>query len=185
MEADQTKLANPTEKTTQERTPGRSLFPIARVQKILKADKELNGVAKEAVFLIAIATERFIARVSEAARSQASREKRATVQKKDILAVTRRDDEYFFLAGILEDPGALKSSMKKAFGVVRKEPADEDDAALSTALAEPQAGSASPSERDDMQSEGVSLPPSSRPSTPLSLGDSQPEPIEDEMEEED
>jgi DNA polymerase epsilon subunit 4 len=126
MEGDKANLTIPTEKAAQERTPGRSLFPIARVQKILKADKvrnevkwsvytsytliqELHGVAKEAVFLIAVATvsypfirvikltnlyvmctslkERFIGRVSEAARSQAGREKRATVQKKDICAL--------------------------------------------------------------------------------------------------
>lgn len=39
---------------------------------------------------------------------------------------------------------------------------------------------------DEGQSEGVSLPPSSRPSTPLSLGDGNSEhfePLEDEMEE--
>jgi hypothetical protein len=75
--------------------------------------------------------------------------------------------------------------MKKAFPVVRKEPVDEDEDTDSKAGAAPKARSASPSERDDMQSEGVSLPPSSRPSTPLSLGGSQSEPVEDEMEEED
>jgi hypothetical protein len=39
---------------------------------------------------------------------------------------------------------------------------------------------------DEGQSEGVSLPPSSRPSTPQSLGDDESEhfePLEDEMEE--
>lgn len=43
-------------KNVLERAPGRSLLPVARVQKILKADKELDGVAKEAVFLISVAT---------------------------------------------------------------------------------------------------------------------------------
>ncbi len=41
---------------TGERVFGTSLFPLARVQKIMKADKEMPPASKEAVFLIAIAT---------------------------------------------------------------------------------------------------------------------------------
>ncbi|KAG8811037.1 hypothetical protein FRC18_003701 [Serendipita sp. 400] len=42
--------------TKLERESGRSLLPVARVQKILKADKELDGIAKEAVFVLSMAT---------------------------------------------------------------------------------------------------------------------------------
>jgi histone H3/H4 len=41
-------------------------------------------VAKDATFLISLATEEFIMRLSEAAKRVAEREKRSTVQHKDI-----------------------------------------------------------------------------------------------------
>ncbi|KAI0300259.1 hypothetical protein BC826DRAFT_992332 [Russula brevipes] len=58
------------------RESGKSLLPISRVQKIMKADKELPTVAKEAAFLISLATEEFIKRLSEASHHIAHREKR-------------------------------------------------------------------------------------------------------------
>jgi len=48
----------PKPKPPTERAPGQTLLPMSRVQKIMKADKELAGTAKEAVFLIAVATVR-------------------------------------------------------------------------------------------------------------------------------
>ena len=83
------------------RESGKSLLPISRVQKIMKADKvhgyhslhlssnltslqELPIVAKEATFLISLATEEFIKRFSEASYHIAHREKRVTVQQRDI-----------------------------------------------------------------------------------------------------
>ena len=87
------------------REPGKSLLPISRVQKIMKADKvrapsqitckapsltsvqELPMVAKEAAFLISLATEEFVKRLSEASYHIAHREKRVTVQQRDIGAM--------------------------------------------------------------------------------------------------
>lgn len=46
----------PPRKPANERTPGSSLLPASRVTKIMKADKDLGITAKEAVFLVSIAT---------------------------------------------------------------------------------------------------------------------------------
>ncbi|KAL5519987.1 hypothetical protein ACEPAG_1647 [Sanghuangporus baumii] len=81
------------------REEGRSLLPISRVQRIIKADKDLPVVAKEAVFAISIAAEEFIKRVTAASQRQAERENRTTVQKKDLATVAFRADEFFFLEG--------------------------------------------------------------------------------------
>lgn len=86
------------------REPGKSLLPISRVQKIMKADKELPIVAKEATFLISLATEEFIKRISEASHRIAHREKRVTVQQRDIASVARRADEFLFLEEIMTSP---------------------------------------------------------------------------------
>ncbi|KAF9454821.1 hypothetical protein P691DRAFT_201484 [Macrolepiota fuliginosa MF-IS2] len=66
------------------REPGKSLLPFSRVQKIIKADKDIPLVAKDAVFVISLATEAFISELAQAAQRVAEREKRATVQHKDI-----------------------------------------------------------------------------------------------------
>ncbi|KAH0586143.1 Transcriptional activator HAP5 [Termitomyces sp. J132] len=83
------------------REAGKSLLPFARVQKIIKADKEIPIVAKDATFLISLATEEFIKRLTEAGKMVAEREKRATVQHKDIATVVRRADEFLFLEEII------------------------------------------------------------------------------------
>ncbi|KAF8574328.1 histone-fold-containing protein, partial [Ramaria rubella] len=80
-----------------DRPPGKSLLPISRVQKIIKADKELPSCNKEAVFLVSVATEEFVKRLVQAGQQQASREKRTTVQRKDIVTAVRRADEFIFL----------------------------------------------------------------------------------------
>ncbi|KAI0335818.1 histone-fold-containing protein [Cubamyces sp. BRFM 1775] len=79
------------------REPGKSVLPYSRVQKILKADKDLVMVQREAAFIISRATEEFIGRFAEAAQKLAERERRTTVQAKDIVATVRRADEFAFL----------------------------------------------------------------------------------------
>lgn len=83
------------------REPGKSLFPISRVQKIIKADKEIPIVAKDATFLISLATEEFIKRLCQAGHSVSERDKRSIVQHKDIATVVRRADEFLFLEEIM------------------------------------------------------------------------------------
>lgn len=76
---------------------GESILPMARVQKIMKADKELPNVTKEAVHTISVATEEFIKRLSAAAYQQASRERRTMVQYKDVALAVKRNPEMHFL----------------------------------------------------------------------------------------
>ncbi|KAG6887254.1 hypothetical protein C0992_013154 [Termitomyces sp. T32_za158] len=91
----------PKEPVTLLRETGKSLLPFSRVQKIIKADKEIPIVAKDATFLISLATEEFIRRLTEAGKMVAERERRATVQHKDIATVVRRVDEFLFLEEII------------------------------------------------------------------------------------
>ncbi|KIY53071.1 hypothetical protein FISHEDRAFT_9015, partial [Fistulina hepatica ATCC 64428] len=76
---------------------GRSVLPHARVMKIIKADKDIPIVAREAAFLISLATEHFIKRLVEAGHHAAEREKRTVVQHKDLATVARKVDEFLFL----------------------------------------------------------------------------------------
>ncbi|KAJ7242816.1 hypothetical protein B0H12DRAFT_1221224 [Mycena haematopus] len=97
-----------------ERPPGKTLLPLSKVQHIIKADKacaalqlgftlvhDIAIVAKEATFLICCATEEFIKRLGEAAMALAEREKRTTMQYKDMATVVRKADEFLFLEEII------------------------------------------------------------------------------------
>ena len=90
-------------------------------------------------------------------------------------------------ADVLEEPGnTLKGAMKKvAQSTDKTKGTDGTENTLMRAFA--QAKPHQPSaieEEDDARSEAVSLPPSSRPSSPLSLAELRSEPA-DEMEEDD
>ncbi|KAG6854677.1 hypothetical protein C0991_003325 [Blastosporella zonata] len=107
------------------RETGKSLLPISRVQKIIKADKDIPIVAKDATFLISLATEEFIKRLVEAGKMVAERERRATVQHKDIATVVRRADEFLFLEEIIpwmsaDPPGKRKPRGAGAAAVERQ-----------------------------------------------------------------
>ncbi|KDN45425.1 hypothetical protein RSAG8_05012, partial [Rhizoctonia solani AG-8 WAC10335] len=70
---------------------------MARVQKIMRADKELPNVTKEAVHTISVATEEFIRRLSSAAFAQANRDRRTMIQYKDVALAVKRTPEMHFL----------------------------------------------------------------------------------------
>ncbi|THH30620.1 hypothetical protein EUX98_g3559 [Antrodiella citrinella] len=99
-----------------ERELGKSSFPVSRVQKILKADKELPMMAREATFLISVATEEFIKRMAEESSIVAAREKRVTIQYRDLAAVVRKGDKFLFLEEIIpfQAPSAPAKRKTKA-----------------------------------------------------------------------
>jgi len=83
---------------------GKNPFPVSRVQKILKADTQLPMVSKEAVFLISVATEKFIERLTQAGQRVAERQSRTTIQERDVCAVVRGAEEFTFLWDVLSEP---------------------------------------------------------------------------------
>ncbi|KAJ4497029.1 hypothetical protein C8R41DRAFT_243799 [Lentinula lateritia] len=88
------------------RDSGKSLLPFSRVQKIIKADKPSSSqdipiIARDATFLISLAAEEFIKRLCQAGQKAAEKERRTTVQHKDLATVVRRADEFMFLDEII------------------------------------------------------------------------------------
>jgi len=131
--------------------PGKSVFPVSRVRKILKADRELPMVSREAVLLISLATEEFVRRISEASYRLAARENRATVQRKDIASVCRRADEYFFLEEIIPlyevEPAVPTKRKPKALQQKEK----GQSTLLTTFVSKPGTGSGSAMRVDDRE----------------------------------
>jgi histone H3/H4 len=99
------------------RDGGKSLLPFSRVQKIIKADKDLPMVAKEAAFVISLAAEEFIKRLASASQMIANRENRATVQQRDIATVVRKADEFLFLEEIIPWITASPPTRRKSKGL--------------------------------------------------------------------
>ncbi|KAF7422905.1 hypothetical protein PC9H_011069 [Pleurotus ostreatus] len=73
-------------------------LPFARVQRIIKADKKIGIVAKDATQLIAFATEEFIKRITQTARRKATG---STIMYHDLTSAAR-EDEFRFLEEIFE-----------------------------------------------------------------------------------
>ncbi|KAL0578958.1 hypothetical protein V5O48_003050 [Marasmius crinis-equi] len=96
-----TKAKKPKQPVQLSREPGKSLLPFSRVQKIIKADKDIPIIARDATFLISLATEEFIKRLCQEGQRIAEREKRSTVQSKDLATIVRKADEFMFLEEIL------------------------------------------------------------------------------------
>jgi DNA polymerase epsilon subunit 4 len=92
-------------------------------------------VARDATFLISLATEEFIKRLSQACQRLAEREKRTTVQQKDVgkvflfcvlccssqrfvANIVRRADEFLFLEGRLTDTEGYQN--RRSCGLLQK-----------------------------------------------------------------
>jgi len=109
------------------------------VQKIIKADKEIPIIAKDATFLISIATEEMIKRLCEAGQQVAHKEKRSTVQHKDIATVVRKADEFLFLEEIMAWTSAeppVKRAKPKGKGVAASGPTLLDSFVVNAAVDE-------------------------------------------------
>lgn len=62
---------------------GPAIFPLARIKKIMKADKDVNLVAADAVNVISLATELFLDSFVKKASEISQNEKRRTILYKD------------------------------------------------------------------------------------------------------
>ena len=66
------------------RQPGTSILPTARVQRIIKADRDVDICSREATFLISAATELFVKRFTDDAYTNSRLDKRKVINYKDI-----------------------------------------------------------------------------------------------------
>ncbi|KAJ3376187.1 DNA polymerase epsilon subunit 4 [Allomyces arbusculus] len=78
-----------------------TVFPHARIRKIIRADPDVNIISADAVFVVAKAAELFLEKLSWVAYETANGERRRTVQYRDLVAAVESVDEYFFLEDIL------------------------------------------------------------------------------------
>eukprot|EP01135_Chromosphaera_perkinsii_P010116 Nk52_evm2s2020 gene=Nk52_evmTU2s2020 len=76
-------------------------LPLARIKKIMKSDDDVGLLSQEAVFLVAKATELFAGYMGSEAYKATSRDKRRTVQYRDVSKLVSDRDEFEFLQDII------------------------------------------------------------------------------------
>ncbi|KAK4683645.1 DNA polymerase epsilon subunit 4, partial [Tremellales sp. Uapishka_1] len=82
-----------------EKQVGTTIFPVSRVKKIAKADRDIDLMTPEATFMLSVAAEYFIKHFMEEGYTKARLEKRKIVNYKDMAAVVSRSEEFDFLRG--------------------------------------------------------------------------------------
>lgn len=79
--------------------PSNTIFPLARVSRIVKVDKEIEMTSKDAIWTIAVATELFIKHLTDSAYAKARLDKKKTVTFKELALAVESQNEFFFLQG--------------------------------------------------------------------------------------
>ncbi|BGP41110.1 hypothetical protein JCM10449v2_005079 [Rhodotorula kratochvilovae] len=91
---------------------GTSAIPVARVNRIVKADKEVRLCSKEAVFLISKATEFMIARMAQQAYEHARLQKKgAKIVKYADLAATCQSEQWYYLGEVIPPARPLAAAL--------------------------------------------------------------------------
>ncbi|PLW18611.1 hypothetical protein PCANC_02967 [Puccinia coronata f. sp. avenae] len=80
---------------------GTTILPVTRVTRAAKQDKDIKIVSKEAVFLISIATEFFVKKLTDSAFERAKRERRVFVKYNDVASAVKRNPEYNWLEEVI------------------------------------------------------------------------------------
>ncbi|POW18277.1 hypothetical protein PSHT_05977 [Puccinia striiformis] len=95
------KIQHRTKKIHSKKVVGTTILPVTRVTRAAKQDKDIKIVSKEAVFLISIATEYFVKKLTDSAFERAKRERRVFVKYNDVASAVKRNPEYDWLEEVI------------------------------------------------------------------------------------
>ncbi|SNX84694.1 uncharacterized protein MEPE_03403 [Melanopsichium pennsylvanicum] len=90
-----------------------TLFPIARISRIIKADADVDICSKEATLLISIATEIFIRRFTDQAYTNAKQDQRKHVFYKDLSRAVQQSEWLEFLKQVVPNSISLSTALEK------------------------------------------------------------------------
>ncbi|KAJ7780651.1 hypothetical protein DFH07DRAFT_793075 [Mycena maculata] len=165
-------LSSDIEEDPVERVPGESLLPSLRLESIIKADGVMGSLAlsKEGLFMLSIATEEFVKRLAQGGHRQASAERRACVDYRDIAATTQQYQEFMFLQKTIPSPVSLSEALRLR-ELKEKEMLEDDPAlvptpsstvGLTTSTTKPKAKNRVPNGKEKQSRRGNSSRPESR-----------------------
>ncbi|KAI9058327.1 hypothetical protein FKP32DRAFT_1597411 [Trametes sanguinea] len=107
------------------RVPGHSLLPQDKVDNILDAEGAGAHMSKEAAFIISVATEEFIKKLTEAGYKQSASENRQHIQYRDLATITRQRSEFQFLHDTIPTPITIVEAMARRAAREREMLADD------------------------------------------------------------
>ncbi|EJC98111.1 uncharacterized protein FOMMEDRAFT_24111 [Fomitiporia mediterranea MF3/22] len=108
------------------RQPGQTIVPMSRIEAMVSTDLSQHGTpSKEAAFIISLATEEFIRRLTRVAHTRSRLDKRMLTTYNDFADSAHYFEEYKFLQEIIPRPLSPKSAL-----VERKRILEEHDALL-------------------------------------------------------
>ncbi|CEI96370.1 hypothetical protein G6F70_000225 [Rhizopus microsporus] len=110
-----------TTKQTAERQLGTTTFPLARIKRLIKEDKDISLISTDATFCITYAAELFIEYLVSEALDKAKQEKRKSVFYKDLAKVVKDVEPFEFLEDVIPTTMTLKAAIEK-----RKQVLNED-----------------------------------------------------------
>ncbi|KAI8967337.1 histone-fold-containing protein, partial [Mycotypha africana] len=95
-----------------ERTPGTTILPLARVKRVIKEDKDIALINAEATFCITYATELFIKYFVNEAFAKSKKDKRKTIYYKDLANTVSDVEQFEFLEDVIPQPIPLKRALE-------------------------------------------------------------------------
>ncbi|UZJ54619.1 hypothetical protein CBS101457_003939 [Exobasidium rhododendri] len=89
-----------------------TVFPLARISRIVKIDKEIEMTSKDAIWTISIATELFIKHLTDSAYAKARLDKKKTITYKELASVVEIQSEFSFLQDVIPQPISLAKALE-------------------------------------------------------------------------
>ncbi|KAJ3119174.1 hypothetical protein HK098_005707 [Nowakowskiella sp. JEL0407] len=88
-------------------------FPIARIKRIMREDRDIHSVSSDATFLVGAAAEKFIVMLATKAFKHTTREKRKQLMYKDLARTVSEDDQLFFLEDVVPAQIPYKKAIQR------------------------------------------------------------------------
>ncbi|EPQ54485.1 hypothetical protein GLOTRDRAFT_139067 [Gloeophyllum trabeum ATCC 11539] len=124
------------------RKHGQSLLPQELLENILVADGSAGlNMSKEAMFVISMATEEFIKRLSREGQQRAAVDRRTTVDYRDMADCTHQRRQFSFLQDVIPQPMPLAAALQRRAAKADEVP--EEEPSISTLSTMPPSASAS------------------------------------------
>ncbi|KAI9282670.1 histone-fold-containing protein [Sporodiniella umbellata] len=121
-----------------ERAPGSTAFPVARIKRLIKEDKEIAMISSEATFCIAVATELFLEHFIKESHMNVKKDKRKTVFYRDMADVVQDNASFEFLSDVIPTTMTLKAAVEKRKRALAEEAPTKKQKTVSKSTSEPQ-----------------------------------------------
>ncbi|KAH8114518.1 hypothetical protein DFH11DRAFT_223762 [Phellopilus nigrolimitatus] len=113
-------VKKPRQKPPTTRTPGQSLIPMSRVESIIQVDPENGFPSKEATFIISLATEEFIHRLTQAANTRSKLDNRGLTSYTDVADTAHYFEEFNFLKDLIPRTLSPKAALAERARILER-----------------------------------------------------------------